>query len=120
MPLEMYNINNELIGFGWNQGDPIVLEFVVTGQVMYDDGTYVDAETYLKNKNYQFELFNFRYEKVFETVTNSNNIIDINIGSELSAKLYKGMYYGKLTLLDKDNKVSQTLADNDVCKFYVG
>ena len=31
----------------------------------------------------------------------------------------KGMYYGRLTLVDLEHKLTYVLIDNDICKFFV-
>lgn len=46
-PLEAYDALGRFIGFSWNYGNSIVLEFTTTGAVTYDDGSQEDAETYL-------------------------------------------------------------------------
>ena len=46
-PTEEYNAKGELVGYSWNYGDSIILEFLTEGIVLYDNVTYEDAETYL-------------------------------------------------------------------------
>lgn len=62
LPLVAYNAEEEPIGFTWNYGESIYLEFETTGQVLYDPedanleiGIYESADTYLNSitpKNY--------------------------------------------------------------------
>lgn len=119
MPLELLNAKNEFIGYGWHQGEPIVLEFITTGSVQFDDQSWEEAKDYMYGKICKFELFNFRYEKVYETDIPADEIVNVVIDCELSNAMCKGMYYGRLTLIDLEHKLTYVLIDNDICKFFV-
>ena len=56
MPLELLNAKNEFIGYGWHQGEPIVLEFTTTGSVQFDDQSWEEAKDYMYGKICKFEL----------------------------------------------------------------
>ena len=78
LPLVEYNKQGEPIGFTWNYGDTIYLEFNTEGSVTYEPGDpgykdpnlYIeeDAETYLKSKTL---LDYLHYE-----VTDENKLLD--------------------------------------------
>lgn len=123
-PLEIYNAKNEFIGYGWDYGDSIILEFITTGEVVYEDmdegkvaGSSEDAETYLKNGKFNFKIYNFRYEVVFDATIDAATDVKIEINKENSEKLVKGTYTFILSLIKEDTEYH--LLDNDKCILYI-
>lgn len=115
VPLAQYNVKNELIGFTWNQTDTINLQFIVSGSVQYDDGTFETPDVYFNNKEIQLEIFDFRYECVYSTSQtyqtseeSDNAIVSFYIGPECN--IAKGTYGCKLTLIDSvtDEETQET------------
>lgn len=120
-PMEEYNILGELIGYSWSYGNPVVLEFNTTGDVVYDDiGVVEDAEVYLSNnKKLKLELLNFRFETVYEQVQTASACAKFYIDKETSLTLPRSNYYCVLTLMDDQNNVDITLFDENCCKLVV-
>lgn len=109
-PLEIYNIKNELIGYGWNYGDTIVLEFNTTGTVVYEDtGVYETPDVYFEGKQLQLLVFDFRYETVINITQDASTQAKFYIDAELSSKLVKGVYTFRLILIDPVANTTFTL-----------
>ena len=123
-PLVEYNTFGEAIGYGWNYGDTVLLEFTTTGEVVYDEEDKIgevveDAETYLEGKMFQLLVFNFRYELVAHCECKAAPIVRILSDSFYPDTLVKGTYKLKLNLIDDDAGTSFTLVDGDDCMIYI-
>lgn len=121
-PLEMYNIKSEFIGFGWKYRDSIILEFETTGEVIYNDAEhYVDAETYLDDKAMEFTMYDFRGEVVYNQVLPAGVVVKYFIDEHTSARLVKGVYTFRLSLVDIENNIRHTLmsSEDDECSLYI-
>ena len=120
-PLEEYNAKGELIGYSWRQGESVELEFVVDGEVYYDDGSYYqDADTYLSNKRFELTLYNFRYEPVkVLTALSIQNKISFIIDTETSSAIMKGIYYPSLVCIDDKNNIQHVLFKGSDCTLIV-
>ena len=116
-PYELYNAKGELEGYFWNYGETINLDFSIDGEVTLDDGAYITASDFLKDKLYGFKLYNFRYEEIYTQVGQARDNIIINIDKELSNKLVKGIYYCSLDISGKDCNISLFNAKD--CKLLV-
>ena len=119
-PLEIYNAKNEFIGYGWDYGDSIILEFITTGEVTFDTEKgdyYEDAAAYLEGKTFNFKIYNFRYEVVFDATVDAATDVKIEINKENSENLVKGTYTFKLILIGNDTEYS--LMDNNTCVLYI-
>ena len=110
-PHEIYNIKDELIGYGWNYGDTISLQFQLIGKfdtttspIYYIVGqentdlpegerTLVSAEDFVKGRTVRVRVFNFRAETVFEQWREGNALITLNITDDFYNKIPKGVYY---------------------------
>jgi hypothetical protein len=66
---------------------------------------YISANQYLADKKARIEVYNFRYEKMFEQVVEANSIINFNIDLDLSAKLLKGVYYCCVSILSDESVI---------------
>ena len=118
-PLEEYNAKGEFIGFSWHHNDHIILQFVTTGIVKYDNEYYESAEDYLKDKVFEINLYNFRYECISTTIIESSADLTLALEDDLALSLVPGIYYMSVTLVDEEHNVRQTLLDYDTLKFIV-
>lgn len=84
---------------------------------------YVSAEEFVKDKFITFTLYNFRWEEIDKKTYNGTTDIIYEIDADLSKKLVKGVYYGKLVLWDNDlnnePKIISTLFESNDCTFTV-
>lgn len=118
-PLELYNAKGQFIGFSWHHCDTVLLEFCTKGTVEYDNGTYVEAGEYLEGKEFIISFYNFRYETIFCDTCQASDHFAYYIDKCLSSKLIPGVYYICVTLVDRENKIKQTLIDYDECRIIV-
>ena len=119
-PLEEYNAKGELIGFSWKYFDTIVLEFITCGNVLYDDGSYEDAKTYLEDKKFNIKFYNFRYEEIYSDTVDSSAYFRYFVDKEeLRSILIPGTYSMSVTLIDEENNVVETLLDSNVLKIMI-
>lgn len=119
LPLEVYNIKGELIGYTWSRGDSIVLNFITTGVVTYDEGAYEDAETYMRGKTLQFNFYDHMYNMIFQETVDASDDVKFYIESDKYNLLEGNIYYCTLTLLDNENNIVNTLVNITDCKFYI-
>ena len=66
-PYEEINAEGELVGYWWNYGDTINLEFELSGQVEIENDslpTYVTARDFINGKQIQINIYNFRHEQI--------------------------------------------------------
>lgn len=115
-PLVAYNVKDEAIGYTWNYGDSIYLEFTTTGNVVYDDAPNdftEDASTYLEGKKFQLLIYNFRYDVVAQAECPAAPVVRILSDSFCPYSLVKGVYHLKFTLVDENNNVLATLIDGN-------
>ncbi len=128
-PLVSYNKFGDPVGFTWNQGDTVCLEFVTTGNVVYEDGDVPgieggfiqDADTYFTHspKVFQLNIYDLRYNKVasVEVPAKSKTVVistDFQIG-----ELAKGIYKLQLNLIDSQTGIQYQLIDKDECQIFI-
>ena len=121
-PLEEYNSLGELIGYTWNSGDSVVLEFLTDGNVVYEDSDFttpglghsVSAEEYLKGKKVKLQIINFRYEVVYEAECEAQTLINFEIKSNT---LCDGTYKCSLQLYDATSSID--LVKFSDCTLYI-
>lgn len=118
-PLEEYDIRGNLIGFSWKYLDTIILEFITTGNVLYDDGIAEDADVYLTDKKFSIKFYNFRYEEIFKDEVESTNYLKYYISDKLKNLLIPGTYSMSVTLIDEENDVVETLLDSNILKIFI-
>ena len=121
-PLTYYNAADEFLGYAWNYGDSIVLEFTTTGDVQYnEEGTWEDAATYLKGKKMHLDIRDFRYEVVYDATVDANTVVKFLIDETSSARLVKGVYTFQLTLIDEEAETQYVLMPgvNETCSLYI-
>lgn len=118
-PLVAYNAMGEPIGYTWNYGDSIYLEFNTTGHVVYDEEFIEDAETYLTGKRFQLVVYNFRYDVVAHCECDAAARVRILSDSFYPCTLVPGVYKFKLNLIDENAKILYTLMDGDDCILYI-
>lgn len=128
-PLIAYNKLGEPVGFTWSQGDTICLEFLTTGNVVYEDGDLSDvpsgfvesAKTYLSHsdKVMQLYLYDFRYRIVASAEKAAQAKIVFTTSDLKTENLATGVYRLQLNLLDKSTSVQHTLIRGDDCQIFI-
>lgn len=163
-PFEHYNAKGELIGYFWQYGETLNLEFNIDGEIVIEsdayvyraagdgpnletrgkigqraynitdlrswtciqivdnkyiweedsefihdgedaiESVYVTAEDFLKNKQAEFIIYNFRLEPIYTSVDDAKTKLIYPIDTELSKKLVKGIYYCSLSIFDEQLK----------------
>ena len=117
LPYELYNAKGELEGYYWHYGSTINLDFSITGEVIQDDGTIIDAKDFLRDKTINITVYNFRFNAIYsKNFSGTDNPIFI-IDSEMSKEMVKGVYYCSLTINGND-RVDTLFAPED-CKLLV-
>ena len=89
----------------WTCTDIVDNTFVWTedAEFTYDESgksVYVTAADYMKDKQVDVTLYNFRMEPIHSETFNGNTKIIFPITTELSKKLVKGIYYCSLTVFN--------------------
>lgn len=128
-PLIAYNKLGEPVGFTWSKGDTICLEFLTTGNVVYeegdisgiDSGFVENAETYLSHsdKVMQLYLYDFRYRLVAQAEKAAQSKVvftTVELGAE---NLVSGAYKLQLNLQDKTTGIQYTLIKGDECQIFI-
>ena len=129
-PLVAYDGNDQPIGYTWNYGDSVYLEFTTTGYVTYEnsdilpsgsssDGFMEDAETYLRGKKFKVELYDFRYNVVAQCEGDAAPVVRVLSDSFYPQSLVKGVYQLKFTLIDEKNSLYITMIDGKDCTIYI-
>lgn len=119
-PLVAYNKAGDVIGYTWNYGDSIILEFNTSGNVVYDDLEFTeDADTYLHGKKFKIQLFNTRCEEVAHCECDASTTVRILSDSFYPSSVVKGTYHLKLTLVDENENVLTTLIGWDDGIIYI-
>lgn len=114
-PLAEYNIKGDFIGYSWNCGDSIVLEFTTEGDVTYKDlEFYEDAETYLSGKLMTLSIYNFRHEVMYTQSLPAATVVKFYINGQL----VEGVYSCELVLTDSNDTI-QTLVSSDDYKLII-
>ena len=74
---------------------------------------YVDATTFLKDKNVEVVLYNFRMERIHAKTFKGTTKIIFEIDTQLSQELVKGIYYCSLTVFD--DKINLPIFNSHDC-----
>lgn len=82
-----------------------------------DRSVYISAADYLKDKEVEVTLYNFRMEPICKKVFAASPTIVFAIDRELSAALSKGIYHCSVTVFNKD--VCYTVFDANDCDLLV-
>lgn len=142
-PLVAYNKLDEPVGFTWNYGDTICLEFNTTGNVIYDPeeggagfgfvedaNTYLTApiinreegaENYLKvgQKIFEILIYDFRYEIVAKCEVPAALNVKIYTSDFQPCMINRGAYKLQLNLIDKVANTKYTLINGDDCNIFI-
>lgn len=128
-PLVSYNKFGEPVGFTWNQGDTICLEFTTTGNVVYEDGDVPgisggfseNADTYFTHspKVFQLNLYDFRYNKVAHAEIPAQAKAVLLSTDFQAEELVKGVYKLQLNLVDLKTGLQHQLIDKDECQIFI-
>lgn len=120
LPYVAYNAQGNAIGYTWNYGDSIYLEFKITGNVVYDElGYYEDADMYLQGKKFRLAVYDSRFNEVAYCEGDASTDIKILSDSFYPSSLVKGVYTLRLTLIDEDNNILTTLFDENNGILYI-
>lgn len=120
-PMEVYNANNELIGYSWVYGDGVTLEFTITGNIKNrGDTEYVEAKDFLVGKGVTFEIYNSRHLIIFtKTLECESNVIKITLSEKESLSIPRDIYTCKLYLSQMAHNERITLFNEDNGYLYV-
>lgn len=58
-----YNAEGNIVGYWWPYGNTVNLEFELDGGVT-TEGNYIDVRDFIKDKQLQIKLYNFRHEVI--------------------------------------------------------
>lgn len=141
-PFELIDMNNQLIGYFWYQGNTLDLVWDITGEALTSDpNIYINAASYIQSCELICKIYNFRKEVVVKAsskITGSSTVyplyLDIqkssvegindsvscilHIDSEISNKLVKGTYSITLTATHPSG-FDETIFSGTNCKFEV-
>lgn len=78
---------------------------------------YMSAEDYLRDKEIDVVLYNFRMEPICKRTFSGSPQVVFQIDAELSATLVKGIYYCSVNVYN--SKMNQTIFDSSDCKLLV-
>ena len=78
---------------------------------------FITAEDYLRDKNLEFTIYDFRMQPVYSKIINAQLQAIFAIDAELSAKLKRGIYYCSLELNSSD--MHEVLFSPSDCKLLV-
>lgn len=70
-----------------------------------DRKVYISSESYLKGKNVEVTLYNFRMEPICKKLYEAAPTIIFSIDRELSEKLVKGIYYCSVTVFNEQTSI---------------
>lgn len=80
---------------------------------------YVTAREFLNGKSAKITIYNFRYEKVFETTLDAAPIISYSIDKETSEIFGRGTYYLTLQVFDKASLLYISVIKDKECTITV-
>ena len=128
-PLVSYNSFGEPVGFTWNQSDTVCLEFITTGNVVYEEGDVPgieggfveEADTYFTHspKIFQLSILDFRYNVVGYVEVPAKAKTSILSTDFNCADLAKGVYKLQLNLVEPQSGLSYQLIDKDSCQIFI-
>lgn len=77
-PYEEINAKGELVGYWWNYGDTINLDFNLSGYVTVDgSNNYIDVLSFIQNKQINITLYNFRHEQITNMLFKGSDYKDL-------------------------------------------
>ena len=119
-PLEEYDAKGNIIGYSWNYGDGVILEFNTEGTAT-DDATlmYQTAEEYMEGKKLKLQIYNFRYEVIYEKTIPASTKAKFVIDSGESTQLPRNVYTCSLVLVDSEAGIETELFGPDNGYLYV-
>lgn len=78
---------------------------------------YIDASDYLRDKNIELKIFDFRYNQIYSKIIAGTEKALFEIDKELSTKMIPGIYYCSLEVYN--DRVNQKIFGTDNCKLLV-
>lgn len=131
-PYEIINIKGELLGYSWNYGDILNLQFQLIGKFNVENNTpiyfisnskeelpdepqvtQVDVSEFVRGKTATIELLNFRQEVIYTETVDASEVLVLNINNEFYNKVNKGVYTLNIYLESEESRV--TIFESDDC-----
>ena len=120
-PYEEVNANGELIGYWWNYGDTINLDFNLSGYVTADgNNKYIDILDFIVDKQINIRLFNFRHEQITNMLFNGSNYRDLTYEPIIATPCTNGLFYIYSNETGKYDKVYLPQEYNKDTTYYEG
>lgn len=99
LPFTDYNKEGYITGYWWYEGDQLVLEFDISGEVVIEGNeTYIPAEDFVKGKTITLKFYNFRGEEIHSIDYAGSTLITYDIDENETKRFHKGVYTCSLTL----------------------
>ena len=141
-PFEIVDMNNQVTGYFWYQGNTLDLVWDITGEALTaNPDIYINAASYVQDCELICKIYNFRKEVIVKASSKQTDIstlyplyLDIqkssvdgindsiscilHIDQALSNKLVKGIYSISLTFV-LPSCFDETILDGTNCKFEV-
>lgn len=93
-PYEDYNAKGELVGYWWNYGDTINLDFNLSGYVTVDGSNdYIDVLSFIQNKQINITLYNFRHEQITNMLFEGKDYKDLKYDIVPVNQFTRGIFY---------------------------
>lgn len=131
-PYAIINVNNDLLGYSWNYGDVLNLQFQLIGKFNAENNTpiyfisnnkeklpdepqvtQIDVSEFIKGKTATMELLNFRQEVIYTETVDASEVLVLNINSDFYNKVNKGVYTLNIYLESEESRV--TIFESDDC-----
>lgn len=131
-PYEIINIKGELLGYSWNYGDILNLQFQLIGKFNVENNTpiyfisngkeelpdepqvtQIGVSEFVEGKTATIELLNFRQEVIYTETVDASEVLVLNINSEFYNKVNKGVYTLNIYLESEESRV--TIFESDDC-----
>ena len=91
-PYEDYNARGQLVGYWWNYGDTINLDFNLSGYVTTDNA-YITVQDFIRDKQINIQLYNFRHEEIVNELFDGNDFTNLVYNKVSVNPLTQGIYY---------------------------
>ena len=119
LPFTDYNKEGEITGYWWYEGNQLVLEFEIDGEVVIEGAdVYSEARDFLKDKTTTLKFFNFRGEQIYSRDYSYDELKDEGdhlsllffIDEKITKMFHKGVYSCSLEVT-RGNEFALTIFD---------
>ena len=103
-PYEEYNDKGELIGYYWNYGDTVDLEFDIDGKITIEDNNnpqYIEAAEYIKDKKVVINIYDYRGDIIARQEFNNSSYLSVGTTIK-SNSVINGVTYTQDTQIDTE------------------